>query len=145
MAGVIDLLEGFSSTRYAVLVALLLGVLGVLVLWYWSRSATASRPTAKEGGGRGNKEEGSLRGKKNGGQDGKRQQAKAKVAMKAKPVRKVTLPAHPLLAAEFKGHTGAVLSLHFDPSGRYLVSCSEGQSALIVSFCHTTTFSISPL
>lgn len=41
--------------------------------------------------------------------------------------KKGTLPPHPLLAAEFKGHTGAVLSLDFDTNGKYLASCSDGE------------------
>lgn len=41
--------------------------------------------------------------------------------------RRTTLPSHPLLVTEFKGHTGAVLSLDFDSSGKYLGSCSDGE------------------
>lgn len=47
--------------------------------------------------------------------------------------RKNTLPSHSLLATDFKGHTGAVLSLDFDSSGRYLASCSEGDVHTVCS------------
>ena len=35
---------------------------------------------------------------------------------------------HPLLSADFKGHTGSVLSLHFELGGKYLASCSDGRN-----------------
>ena len=40
---------------------------------------------------------------------------------------KVVLPPHPLLAAEFKGHTGSVVSMDFDVNGKYLATCSDGK------------------
>lgn len=42
------------------------------------------------------------------------------------PRKKGGLEPHPLSAADFKGHTGTVLSLSFEPGGKYLVSCSDG-------------------
>ena len=57
----------------------------------------------------------------------RQQQSKSKLKQQSSGNKKVTLPPHPLLAAEFKGHTGAVLSLDYDTSGKYLVSCSDGE------------------
>ena len=53
---------------------------------------------------------------------------KSKAPKKWKPAagKKWTLPSHPLIAADFKGHTESVLSLDFDSSGKYLASASEG-------------------
>ncbi len=42
-------------------------------------------------------------------------------------LKKITLPAHPLLVAEFKGHTGFICDLDFDVNGKYLASCSDGE------------------
>lgn len=52
--------------------------------------------------------------------------AKSKGAKQWQP-KKHTPPTHPLLAADFKGHTGAVLSLDFELGGKYLVSCADGE------------------
>ena len=66
--------------------------------------------------------------------DGKAKKPKGK-GFKSKPSsKKVTLPSHPLLAGEFKGHTGAVLSLDMESNGKYLASCSEGES-IVNNFC----------
>ena len=51
--------------------------------------------------------------------------AKVKGAKNRQP-KKHTPLSHPLLAADFKGHTGAVLSLSFELGGKYVVSCSDG-------------------
>ena len=57
----------------------------------------------------------------------KAKKPKGKGAGKAKQTsKKVTLPSHPLLAGEFKGHTSAVLSIDMESNGKYLASCSEG-------------------
>lgn len=42
-------------------------------------------------------------------------------------VKKITLPSHPLLSADFKGHTGSILGLDFDGNGKYIASCSNGK------------------
>ena len=46
--------------------------------------------------------------------------------VKGRQPKKHSPVGHPLLAADFKGHTGAVLSLNFELGGKYLASCSEG-------------------
>ena len=51
--------------------------------------------------------------------------AKSK-GVKGRQPKKHSPTGHPLLAADFKGHTGAVLSLNFELGGKYLASCSEG-------------------
>jgi len=60
----------------------------------------------------------------------KEQQSKVK-AKQSHSVKKGSLPSHSLLAGEFKGHTGDVLSLDFDSSGKYLGSCSDGGCTII--------------
>lgn len=45
---------------------------------------------------------------------------------KLRQPKKSDLGPHPYLAADLKGHTESVLSLDFEPGGKYLVSCSEG-------------------
>ena len=119
-------LEEISAAPSTVLVAVGVGIVGLLVAFCLrargSDSGSGSREKKErksdgeeeqEGGGEADREEGAKRKK----------QWKAKNAPKTK---RTTLPSHPLLTADFKGHTGAVLSLDFDSSGRYLVSCSEG-------------------
>lgn len=60
--------------------------------------------------------------------EGKAKKPKGK-GFKSKPTsKKVALPSHPLLAGEFKGHTGAVLAVDMESNGKYLASCSEGKS-----------------
>ena len=51
---------------------------------------------------------------------------RSKLKEKFRPRRKSGLGPHPLLAADFKGHTDAVLSLSFEPGGKYLASSSKG-------------------
>ena len=42
------------------------------------------------------------------------------------------LQPHPHLAANFKGHTDTVLSLSFEPNGKYLASSSKGMCIVYV-------------
>ena len=58
--------------------------------------------------------------------DDKAKKPKGKPTKMKQVSKKVTLPSHPLLAGEFKGHTGAVLSIDMESNGKYLASCSEG-------------------
>ena len=77
---------------------------------------------------------------------------KTKALKHPKPNRK-SLPNHPLLVCEFKGHTGSILSLDFDCSQKYLASCSEGilvacrvlivQTIRYRSFCETVVYETS--
>ena len=46
--------------------------------------------------------------------------------VKNRQPKKNTPLSHPLLATDFKGHTGAVLSLGFELGGKYVASCSDG-------------------
>ncbi len=112
------LLADLSTTHYAFIGAVLLGFVGVVyVIWVTLR---AGRGEQKPSG------EGEKETEEEGSQKQKKQQPKLK-AVKTKSSRKVTLPSHPLLAADFKGHTGAVLSLDFDSNDRYLASTSDGK------------------
>ena len=40
---------------------------------------------------------------------------------------------HALLAASLKGHTGQILEIDFDSRGKYLLSCSEGNTNSITA------------
>lgn len=61
-------------------------------------------------------------------EDHKAKKPKGKATKAKQTSKKVTLPSHPLLAGEFKGHTGAVLSMDMESNGKYLASCSEGMA-----------------
>lgn len=119
-AGSVDEVPG---GLYAVVVAAVTGLLGVTLLL----CCTLSR------GGREEKEAARRRPlssvSESEGEDtseGKPKQQQSRSKSKQPSGKKITLPPHPLLAAEFKGHTGAVLSLDFDTNGKYLASCSDG-------------------
>ena len=106
---------------YAVLTAAVVGLVGILLLCF-----------AVSGGTKAKKEPRKPSASESEGEDvtdsrTKQQQARTKGPKPKQPSKKVTLPSHPLLAAEFKGHTGAVLSLDFDANGKYLASCSDGE------------------
>ena len=119
------LLAEFSTAHYAFAAAVVAGLLGVLfVLCVTLRGSAGSKD--KENG---EEESSSSEEKKDSEQTNKQKQQqhpRVRGVRSSKPARKVTLPSHPLLACEFKGHTGAVLSLDVDINGKYLVSCSEG-------------------
>lgn len=116
----ISFLENVPGGSFAVLAAFLVGLLGVLLLCVALRCASSK--TTKNGSS-----EGEELDSKN--DDVAKQHPKSKgLKLKQQPsTKKLVLPPHPLLAAEFKGHTGAVLSLDFDSNGRYLASCSDGE------------------
>ena len=104
-----------------ILAAVVVGLVGLLaVLWLALRRSGSKGPeeVRNEGSEEDMEKEESSEGPK------RRKPLKSKGPTTRS--RKNTLPSHSLLAADFKGHTGAVLSLDFDSSGRYLASCSEG-------------------
>ena len=120
-----DDLRLFLTSHYALLAAVVVGLFGVLFALCFSRKpghvksqgeGKLEQSVGEESGGE--QEEDS-------GQKHHKQQTRVR-GVKPKAVRRITLPSHPLLAGEFKGHTGAVLSLDFDINGKYLGSCSEG-------------------
>ena len=117
-------LETLSAGQSAVLMAVGAGMLGLLIAFCLGTRGSTSKnkddPKSEEG-------ETSKKERKNSESNGMKQKKQWKAKSAAKP-RKTALPSHPLLAADFKGHTGAVLSLDFDSTGRYLVSCSDGIS-----------------
>lgn len=134
MAGVSDfILTDLTATHYAIAAAAVLGLIGALYVLCSALGVRISvevvddRETEQRGSADESSEE--QEGSTKGQRQKRQQQAKAKGA-KVKPQRKVTLPSHPLLAAEFKGHTGPVLSLDSDGNGKYVASCSEGQSLI---------------
>ena len=121
-----DDLRFFLTTHYALLAAVVVGLLGVLVALCFSR-----KPGHVKSQGEGKLPEQSVGEESAGEQEEDSEQKHHKQqtrvrGVKPKAVRRITLPSHPLLAGEFKGHTGAVLSLDFDINGKYLASCSEG-------------------
>ena len=118
----LEWLEALSAGQSAVLVAVGVGVIGLLVAFCLSTRGSVS----KEEEPKSQVEEisSAVKGKRDDASEPQKKQSKARNTGKPK---RGALPSHPLLAADFKGHTGAVLSLDFDHSGKYLVSCSEGE------------------
>ena len=119
-----SVLAELTPTHYVLVGTLVVGLLGVL---YMFLKVSGRRPEHEEKGGS-TASEGE---EESGGEQenvGQRQKKQPKIkGLKSKPTRKITLPSHPLLAAEFKGHTGSVLSLDCDINGKYMASCSEGE------------------
>ena len=112
-------LEGLSVGQSAVLIAVGAGLLGLVLAFCLSGRGSDSK-TREEEKHEANEPSAAVTDKK---AEPPKKQWKVKNAGKS---RKTTLPSHRLLAADLKGHTAAVLSLDFDSSGKYLVSCSEG-------------------
>ena len=102
--------EDVASGAVAVAAAVLLGLAGLAVALY-CRLSSGKSPEREE--------------KEEPASQAPAKQPKVK-PVKPRPPRKVTLPSHPLLAGEFKGHTDAVLSIDIDGAGKYLTSCSAG-------------------
>ena len=112
---------GGVPSAYAVLAAALGGLLGVLIFCYAVGCFGGSRE--KEGVEEKPEVLDELEAKET------KQQTKNKGGKPKQPSSKPksSLPPHPLLAAEFKGHTGAVVSLDFDVNGKYLATSSDGK------------------
>ena len=121
-------LGALSAGQAAVLVAVGVGMLSLIVAFCFStRGSSSKRKEMISEVEELSSEQSFRKARKDSSSDPQKKQWKAKTS--AKP-RRTTLPSHLLLAADFKGHTGAVLSLDFDSTGRYLASCSEGTSLL---------------
>lgn len=121
-------LETISAGQSAILVAVGVGMIGLIVAFCFSSRDSSSKD---EDEAKSEVEEVSSdqsAGKARKTELGKKQWKEKNTG---KP-KKSTLPSHPLLAADFKGHTGAVLSIDFDNTGRYLVSCSDGMYICIL-------------
>ena len=126
MDGLVGLLEEVPA--YGVLAACVTGLVGVLVFCYALGCCKGS--SSKEG----REEDGTRKKSTSESEDepekaSKQQQHKNKGGKSkqfASSKSKVSLPPHPLLAAEFKGHTGAVVAMDFDVNGKYLATCSDG-------------------
>lgn len=54
-------------------------------------------------------------------------QSEKKKERKIDRSRKVSHSSHPLLAAELKGHTRAIVDVDFDINGKYVITASEGE------------------
>ena len=121
---VLQWLEALSAGQSAVLVAVGAGLLGLIVAFCLSgRGSSGERQKEEET--RTAEVENVSSAEEGDEKKTEPQKKQWKVKNTGKP-KKTVLPSHPLLAADFKGHTGAVLSLDFDSTGKYLVSCSEG-------------------
>ena len=109
----------------ALYTAFIVGALVLLValLISWLKGITKKSSEQKEPE---QKEEEQREAEKEKAEPQERNKSKAPKKWKPSAGKKWTLPSHPLLAADFKGHTEAVLSLDFDSSGKYLASSSEG-------------------
>lgn len=123
---VLGLVEEVPGGPYAILVAAVAGLLGfVFVLCcVLNRGGDEEGPATKKRHVSASESEGEENGEGRSKQQSRNKGSKLKQQSSS---RRVTLPSHPLLAAEFKGHTGAVLSLDFDTNGKYLASCSDGK------------------
>lgn len=104
----------------SILVAFTVGLLGVVLLC-WTRRSSKKEAVLQGGGNDESKGSDSETNLKN--HESKSKGVKPKQGHASK---KALLPSHPLLAAEFKGHTSSILSLDFDTNGKYLGSCSDG-------------------
>jgi WD40 repeat protein len=123
---VLQWLEALSAGQSAVLVAVGAGLLGLIVAFCLSgRGSSGERQKEEET--RTAEVENVSSAEEGDEKKTEPQKKQWKVKNTGKP-KKTVLPSHPLLAADFKGHTGAVLSLDFDSTGKYLVSCSEDRT-----------------
>ena len=118
-----QLYETFGS-KTPIVVAGVMGALSLAILWCFL-SLFGSRKTKNERTEKKESEDAKDR------EDDKAKKPKGKPAKMKQVSKKVTLPSHPLLAGEFKGHTGAVLSIDMESNGKYLASCSEGECGCI--------------
>lgn len=117
---------------YAVLGAVIVGLVGAIGFCYAVGCGSSKK---KQEGEKRRSSESDSAGEGEEPSSGKSKQqgrGKGSKSLKQQSSKKVTLPPHPLLAAEFKGHTGSVLSLDFDVNGKFLASCSDGR--LLVSY-----------
>ncbi|CAI8023483.1 Transducin beta-like protein 2 [Geodia barretti] len=123
---VLQWLDALSAGQSAVLVAVGAGLLGLIVAFCLSgRGSSGERQKEEET--RTAEVENVSSAEEGDEKKTEPQKKQWKVKNTGKP-KKTVLPSHPLLAADFKGHTGAVLSLDFDSTGKYLVSCSEDRT-----------------
>ena len=120
----------FLTIHYALLAAVVVGLFGILFALCFFRKPGYVKSQREGKLEQSVGEESAREQEEDSGQKHQKQQTKVR-GVKPKAVRKITLPSHPLLAGEFKGHTGAVLSLDFDINGKYLASCSEGATTQV--------------
>ena len=129
------LVEELPGGPYSVLVAAVAGLVGVFLLLCCTIRRASDGDSKKEGVEKRSRPV-SVSSESEGEENGegrKRQQPRSKGSKsKQQSSKKIVLPPHPLLAAEFKGHTGAVLSLDFDTTGKYLASCSDGKGMVVL-------------
>ena len=135
MDGVLDHLNATFGDKTPIVVAVFVGVFSLAILGCClglfggsggKKSKTSDRTVSEDAKG-------------SGGGDEKAKKPKGKGAGKTKQIsKKVMLPSHPLLAGEFKGHTGAVLSIDMESNGKYLASCSEGTPISLSLHCQHT-------
>jgi len=121
LEGIVRVLESVPGGSYTVLSTAIVGLV-VIVSCTVCRGRSSSSGDKPVTGGCNEGEEDDENTPKQRKQQPKNRPKQRQQSSKTK----VALPPHPLLATEFKGHTGAVLSLDFDSSGKYLASCSEG-------------------
>eukprot|EP00731_Ephydatia_muelleri_P023093 Em0015g676a len=116
------------SDAAAIYTALIAGaaVLLVILLLSWLKKSTGKATEEKEREQNIEQESEEEKEKPQEGQE--RIKNKPLKKWKQTSGKKWTLPSHPWLAADFKGHTEAVVSLDFDSSGKYLASSSEDRT-----------------
>lgn len=116
------------GSKTPIVVAGVVGVFSLAILWCLLGLFGGEKKERKRDGERRESENAKDKEEKEEGDDkAARKPPKGKGAkVNKQSSKKVTLPSHPLLAGEFKGHTGAVLSIDMESNGKYIASCSEG-------------------
>lgn len=123
-----EILEVIHGVSFSVLAAFLVGILGVLFICV-AIGFARSKETGGESGRESDITEPEEPNSKSDGVSKQNPRSKGNRFKQQASTKKLALPPHALLAAEFKGHTGAVLSLDFDTNGKYLASSSDGELA----------------
>ena len=126
MDDLMEQLNGTFGSKTPIVVAAVVGVFSLAVLWCCLGLFGGSGSPEKKDKTGGERESENTKDKGHQDEDDRAKKQKGKGAKTKQTSKKVTLPSHPLLAGEFKGHTGAVLSIDMDSNGKYLASCSEG-------------------
>ena len=140
MDGVLDQLNNTFGDKTPIVVAVFVGVFSLAILGCClGLFGGSGGKKDKTGGDKTTSESAKEREESQGGDD-KAKKPKGRGVGKAKQTsKKATLPSHPLLAGEFKGHTGSVLSIDMESNGKYLASCSEGMPCSVFRNFSPTT------
>lgn len=124
--GTMDQVAGIMSYDVGVILVAVVSVVAILVatvvVFSCGRTSKKQQSSSANLGNEPHAHNGSHNGPPNSGST---KVAKLK-GLKSRQYKKLNPPPHHLLSADFKGHTGSVLSLDFELGGKYLASCSNG-------------------